>query len=64
MRRRNADYWTAKLGRNVERDRAANEFLAAAGWTVVRIWEHVSPAVGAEHVVSALAVVDATRRLA
>ena len=35
-------YWTPKLARNVERDRAADETLAAAGWHVVRIWEHES----------------------
>jgi DNA mismatch endonuclease, patch repair protein len=34
-------YWSPKLARNVERDRAADAALAAAGWTVVRLWEHV-----------------------
>ncbi|WP_374112351.1 very short patch repair endonuclease [Rhodococcus sp. CH91] len=33
-------YWSPKLLRNVERDRRADELLAAAGWTVVRVWEH------------------------
>jgi DNA mismatch endonuclease, patch repair protein len=33
-------YWSPKLARNVERDRAADEALAQAGWTVVRLWEH------------------------
>ncbi|WUH81539.1 very short patch repair endonuclease [Amycolatopsis sp. NBC_00438] len=33
-------YWTPKLRRNVERDRAANDALGRAGWHVVRIWEH------------------------
>ncbi len=33
-------YWTPKLRRNVERDKAANEALAEAGWQVVRLWEH------------------------
>jgi DNA mismatch endonuclease, patch repair protein len=35
-------YWSPKLRKNVERDRAADEMLAAAGWSVVRIWEHES----------------------
>lgn len=35
-------YWHAKLLRNVERDRAVSDALAAAGWLVVRIWEHTS----------------------
>ena len=60
--RTNADYWGTKLGRNVERDRAVNEYLAAAGWTVVRLWEHVSPVDAAEHVISMLVAVDAKRR--
>ena len=34
-------YWAPKLRRTVERDRAADAALAAAGWQVVRIWEHV-----------------------
>src|SRR5215469_11123251 len=37
--RANDWYWTPKLARNVERDRVADETLAAAGWQVVRIWE-------------------------
>jgi DNA mismatch endonuclease (patch repair protein) len=41
--RRPADptgYWTAKLDRNVERDRRVTSSLEAEGWRVVRIWEH------------------------
>ena len=37
----NAHYWGPKLERNVARDRANDRELTAAGWTVVRIWEHV-----------------------
>ncbi|MGW4792649.1 very short patch repair endonuclease [Nonomuraea sp. NPDC004297] len=33
-------YWTPKLRRNMERDQAANAALEAAGWRVVRLWEH------------------------
>jgi DNA mismatch endonuclease, patch repair protein len=40
--RANDWYWTPKLARNVERDRVADQTLAAAGWQVVRIWEHES----------------------
>jgi DNA mismatch endonuclease (patch repair protein) len=36
----NTWYWDPKLRRNVERDRAADAALAAAGWEVVRVWEH------------------------
>ncbi len=34
-------YWSPKLRRTVERDRAADAALVAAGWRVVRLWEHV-----------------------
>jgi DNA mismatch endonuclease (patch repair protein) len=38
----NTWYWEPKLRRNVERDRAADTALGAAGWTVIRLWEHES----------------------
>jgi DNA mismatch endonuclease (patch repair protein) len=36
----NTDYWRPKLERNVTRDLAVNAALAAAGWRVLRAWEH------------------------
>ncbi|MFE9190596.1 very short patch repair endonuclease [Micromonospora sp. NPDC007208] len=33
-------YWHEKLERNKARDTAVNQALRAAGWTVVRVWEH------------------------
>jgi DNA mismatch endonuclease, patch repair protein len=48
--RTNAGYWRAKIGRNVERDRANEAVLVAAGWTVIRIWEHESPGDAAERI--------------
>ena len=46
--RSNTWYWGPKLQRNVERDRVVDQTLSAAGWTVVRIWEHepVDAAIG------------------
>jgi DNA mismatch endonuclease, patch repair protein len=38
----NVWYWEPKLRKNVERDRAADAALSAAGWYVVRVWEHES----------------------
>lgn len=35
----NADYWKAKIGRNVERDLASVAALQAAGWQVMVVWE-------------------------
>ncbi len=40
--RSNSDYWKAKLANNVLRDRIVDAHLEAAGWTVVRLWEHVN----------------------
>jgi len=36
----NREWWEAKLSMNVDRDRATDEALLQAGWTVIRIWEH------------------------
>ena len=47
-------YWSPKLAKNVERDRAADEALAQAGWTVVRLWEHVPLADAVALVISAV----------
>jgi len=35
----NADYWTKKRERNINRDRKVTETLEAKGWTVIRLWE-------------------------
>ena len=50
----NQGYWGPKLQRNVERDRAADAALAAAGWQVVRVWEHVPLADAIAEVIAAL----------
>lgn len=52
--RRNADFWRTKMERNRARDAATNEALAAAGWTVLRFWEHEPPADVAEAVRAAV----------
>lgn len=36
----NQDYWLPKLAENRERDRRQTDKLSAAGWRVIRIWEH------------------------
>jgi DNA mismatch endonuclease (patch repair protein) len=35
----NTSYWTPKLKRNVERDKAATKELKRLGWEVLVIWE-------------------------
>jgi DNA mismatch endonuclease (patch repair protein) len=44
----NAEWWRAKLERNVERDREKDDLLAARGWEVLHIWTHVPPTVAAD----------------
>jgi DNA mismatch endonuclease (patch repair protein) len=50
MPKANADYWTPKLQRNMERDKDVDARLHAAGWAVVRIWEHEDPRDAADRV--------------
>ncbi len=39
------DFWQAKFDRNVARDLDTSTRLRAAGWTVLRYWEHEEPSV-------------------
>ena len=57
--KRNRDYWEPKLQRNVERDVSTTSALRAAGWLVVRVWEHEA----VEVAVSVVAQVVAARCL-
>ncbi|PTR24160.1 T/G mismatch-specific endonuclease [Rhodococcus sp. OK519] len=50
----NAQWWADKLAANVIRDRDTDTRLEAAGWTVVRIWEHEDPTEAADRVQTAL----------
>ncbi|MFI6870853.1 very short patch repair endonuclease [Nocardia sp. NPDC050406] len=50
----NARWWAEKLAANVVRDRDTDARLAAAGWTVVRVWEHDSADAAADLVMGAL----------
>jgi DNA mismatch endonuclease, patch repair protein len=36
------EWWGRKLDRTIERDRTNGAVLAAAGWKVLRFWEHQS----------------------
>lgn len=41
--KRNGEYWAAKVSGNVARDRETDTLLQAAGWKVLRFWEHELP---------------------
>lgn len=36
----NREYWLPKIERNMARDKRVSTSLRAAGWRVVRLWEH------------------------
>ena len=36
----NVEYWSGKIGRNVERDVETLERLSAEGWSAIVLWEH------------------------
>jgi DNA mismatch endonuclease (patch repair protein) len=47
---RNAEFWSAKVRDNRNRDADTNRRLSDAGWTVIRSWEHESPSEIAQRV--------------
>ena len=57
----NPEYWIPKLGRNVERYRAADHALAAGGWIVVRVWEHEDFAVAGRRIEDVVRVARSVR---
>jgi DNA mismatch endonuclease (patch repair protein) len=48
--RTNAAYWSAKIAANRERDARAGRLLGDLGWTVIRVWEHEDPVLGAARI--------------
>ena len=50
----NADWWREKILANQRRDRDTDRRLAEAGWHVIRIWEHESPAIAADRIQEAV----------
>ena len=50
----NGDWWRAKLAATSERDERNTQTLKAAGWIVLRIWEHEDTEVAAARVNDAL----------
>lgn len=56
----NATYWAEKVRRNRERDRETDTALAAAGWTVVRAWEHTPTGEVVERIIDAVRAAGAS----
>ena len=55
----NAVYWTAKIAANRARDASTGALLEAAGWVVVRVWEHEPTDVAARRVAATLVTLRA-----
>lgn len=51
---KNEGYWSAKIARNAERDQEQRARLEAAGWTVLRFWEHEDPDVVVENILKTI----------
>jgi DNA mismatch endonuclease, patch repair protein len=57
----NADWWRAKIEANRRRDKDTTQHLAAAGWFVIRFWEHSDPAIAARKIADAVGSRQRTR---
>lgn len=52
--RANGGWWSAKLERNIWRDRDTDLHLREAGWRVFRVWEHEAVADAADRIEAVL----------
>lgn len=57
-----AEWWVAKIQRNVERDKRITAELESAGWNVIRIWESAVLADPDEAADTVVAAISAARR--
>ncbi len=55
MPKSNGVWWQQKLQANVDRDDRTRTALEAAGWVVMRIWEHEDPQAAAARILHQLA---------
>ncbi|MFC4586010.1 very short patch repair endonuclease [Sphaerisporangium corydalis] len=52
--RHNDEFWKDKIAKNQARDRDTDAKLLAAGWLVVRVWEHEDPTETADRIAQAV----------
>jgi len=57
----NVEFWRQKIEANRHRDVDTSERLRSMGWTVLRFWEHESPAEAAEVVAQTVAMARSKR---
>jgi DNA mismatch endonuclease (patch repair protein) len=58
----NAAFWADKVTSNRRRDADTDAQLTAAGWTVIRVWEHEPTEDAAARIADAVSGLRATRR--
>lgn len=58
----NADWWREKLDANVRRDGDTDLELQAAGWTVIRVWEHETPSEAVDRIEAVVRLARDLRR--
>jgi DNA mismatch endonuclease, patch repair protein len=59
--KRHTDYWSRKIARNRARDRDTTARFEAAGWRVVRVWEHDDATQAAEMILRMVKTAGATQ---
>jgi DNA mismatch endonuclease, patch repair protein len=59
----NADFWDTKIRGNTDRDAKTTAQLTAAGWLVLRFWEHENPQEMAERIGVVLQDIHGARKL-
>jgi len=52
--RRNDEFWNEKITKNRARDQDTDARLLAAGWLVIRVWEHEDPTEAASRIAQAV----------
>lgn len=57
----NREYWSNKVARNMRRDQDTEEALAAAGWTLIVVWEHEDLLTAAENIYNEVRVRRSSR---
>lgn len=56
----NAEFWRNKIETNRRRDLHTGEQLSAAGWTVLRVWEHEDSGEAANRIMSVIHQLEAS----
>jgi DNA mismatch endonuclease, patch repair protein len=59
----NAEWWEEKIRHTARRDRQRTKYLRAAGWTVIRLWEHELTRAELSHSIERVVAIVQSHRL-